>query len=678
MKPIAWTSPIPLGQDSRSPTKRRSRIRQNLRRNSDEFRYKNLKRAIAITLAIAGAFVGCQPDLSSTYTVEVVDYQRPTFSNELSFVDDVLADKNPIFDPTLIDSRTIRGWSLNSSAAVIQLDSPLLRPDQETDIDLFSLLPSYAIAMQRAKRLGTFLPSANLIDGAAKPFDDGLCAALELAIFRGEVPGIPAAPMLVRTVFDKLAQDSAARPFLAVALELNGDSVPLSSVEREFADKFLREFQADQIRSKPIGFYTWTDELQRLWRFYRFLQQEFAERESRIPRAIAQVLQDDQGLRQQYETLIGFFGRLTNPPDSLDLTALMGNSIALDQLANEKGVANAAVSIFPSATSRENELFQRLFDLGVPQGTDLFITLIREIQNGKIDLQPGPNDGWYQYQVFALETLILPTRGEESPKLMLTADYKRRLVEAFKALMTKRRETHSRLLEAAKNSAEAMPEVLRPRLRVEPCVTFYLRTARAYAFLENVLVASVGEQQLQQLHRLGEGGASTLPLLEELRQIRERFYGLYLVSCDDIGLRPAFLADEPVDPPTAMAAALRWLDRLDSDPDLMNDTRVSIPIFDDRVHSETRLWATIGVRLARLDAKYARPPMLRSVDNPDGAWEKADDLELPSQEYLIPIDEHLEVILPGSVSLTREELRKICDQYQTRDAMQKALRTRSQ
>ncbi len=77
------------------------------------------------------------------------------------------------------------------------------------------------------------------------------------------------------------------------------------------------------------------------------------------------------------------------------------------------------------------------------------VTLIRRIRSGEVDLKPSTKpggDGWYQYQVYALETLLLPGRGQEKDKLLLTAEYKKRLVEAFKAMITTRRETHARQL----------------------------------------------------------------------------------------------------------------------------------------------------------------------------------------------------------------------------------------
>ena len=138
-------------------------------------------------------------------------------------------------------------------------------------------------------------------------------------------------------------------------------------------------------------------------------------------------------------------------------------------------------------------------------------TLIRRIRSGEVDLKPGDKDGWYQYQVYALETMLLPTRGQERDKLLLTASYKKRLVEAFKALITKRRETHVRESKVAKRrpapllrgrmqspaaaADRALPDVLPPhrpglRLSAEP------------------LLATAGKDRLAKLHGLKEGGTA--------------------------------------------------------------------------------------------------------------------------------------------------------------------------
>src|SRR5262245_3323939 len=160
--------------------------------------------------------------------------------------------------------------------------------------------------------------------------------------------------------------------------------------------------------------------------------------------------------------------------------------------------------------------------------------LVRRIRSGKVDLKPKADSGWYDYQVYALETFLLPEKGEERDRLLLTKNYKKRMLEAFKSLITKRRETHLRQLDhAASESAPRRPAIVQPRLRLEPCPTFYLRTARAYAFLANFLEASLGADTLRQIHGLTKDGERKANLFDELHEMRNLFYGLYLVSADD-------------------------------------------------------------------------------------------------------------------------------------------------
>ena len=52
---------------------------------------------------------------------------------------------------------------------------------------------------------------------------------------------------------------------------------------------------------------------------------------------------------------------------------------------------------------------------------------------------------------------------------------------------------------------------------MEPCPSFYLRTARSYDFLLNFLTAAVGEEGLTSLHGWKDGGERSKTLLEELR-----------------------------------------------------------------------------------------------------------------------------------------------------------------
>ena len=610
------------------------------------------------------------------YIIERTEYSERPLEDEPGLVDDRLSDRNPTFDETLIDTQPIGGWEINQSAAVIQLDCPSIKPD--TEQALLALHASYADAAQAAReqRLNP-LPSANMLDGAAKQFDDGLYAALDLACYQGALGISPAPPDFIKALLDKSPPGSAARPFLAGALHVAGIDVPLEAAEASARDAFLAEFERDRERSKPISFYIWTSELQEVWRFFRFLQFEFDEITGLdVPRAVAAVLDEDPGLLEQYRALNGFYGRLTNPLICLSVDALIGTEEDLATLADRYGARRKTVAIFPPSTSRETELFDRLFKMGLPADANVMLELIRAIRSGTVDLAPGEGDGWYQYQVHALETMLLPAKGQENEKLLLTATYKKRLVEAFKALVTKRRETHARqLAPAATEAAPATPlrdRAVCPRLRVEPCATFYLRTARAYAFLQDFLEATIGQERLNAMHGLTEDGSRAPDLASELDSMRSRFYGFYLIACEDIGMRPQFIEGEPVDESASKAAALSWLDTWPDDPDLVCDTRVAIPIVIDPMRQVTRLWATIGVRLAKLDASYARPPKVRPKGE-SGPWQDVEGYQLDESHYVIPVDEFVEFEIRGSNALTRAELRAICDRYTTKEEILEAL-----
>src|SRR5262249_16503034 len=155
-----------------------------------------------------------------------------------------------------------------------------------------------------------------------------------------------------------------------------------------------------------------------------------------------------------------------------------------------------------------------------PPDVDLMRALVRSIRSGKVDLKPDATSGWYDYQVYALETFLLPSKGEEGDKLLLTKEYKKRMLEAFEVLIVKRRETHSRQLAMVKGAAAPKDLTIKPRLRVEPCPSFYLRTGRAYAFLANFLEATVGKSALQRLHGLNKEGERQPDLYAELHSMR--------------------------------------------------------------------------------------------------------------------------------------------------------------
>jgi hypothetical protein len=588
--------------------------------------------------------------------------------------DDRLQDRTPpTFDPTVVDSRPPGSGRLNASAAVLRLDvlprTAQERPGAET------LYPSYAEAVAAAPPQSELLPSVNLLDGLCKQFDDGLVAALDLAYYRGLQGRLLGHVELLRRLHARLLPQGEAAAFVAAGLELAG--VRIEGSDHGLRWKWLQQFLDNELASKPIGFYTWTPELTAAFRFLRFFQHEFPAEELDIPRALAAVLQKDAGLLADYRKAVAFYARLTNPPVCLSLAdlgpAASGN---LEGLCRDRKVTHRTVAVLPPSTSRETVLFEKLFPSGLPANANLMQTLVRRIRSGEVDLRPGPDSGWYERQVYALETLLLPTRGEEGDKLLLSSAYKKRTLSAFQALLTKRRETHVRQLavpfSCGASVVQSAPEVVvKPRLRVEPCPSYYLRTARAYAFLANFLESGVGGDTLRTLHGLRQGGQRSLDLAAELRLFRDRFYGLYLVSAEDVGLKPAFARGEEVDAGRYYREATAWLAKLWQEPDLAVDTRVLVPIFADGQRQVTRVWATLGVRLVRLDARYEAPPSIQA--RPGEEWERVGGSRLEDAQYLIAVDEFVEAELHGLRVPGREEFRALCERSKTKDAILAAL-----
>ena len=520
----------------------------------------------------------------------------------------------------------------------------------------------------------TLLPSANMIDGAAKQFDDGLYAAVDLACFRGELGLSPAVPQWVAAVFSHLPAKSPARPFLAAALELGGEKTPAGDVNQQEKAKWLADFEQDKAASKPIGFYTWTPELQRTWRFYRFLQHEFDAEHLAIPRDVAAVLKDHADLLKQYRAINAFYGRLTNPLICLPVDALIDATQDVAALAKQRGASHATVALFPPSTSRETELFERLFprrparrrqldghaDPPHPLGRSgpetehktrrRRLVSVSGLRTGN-PAAAGPRPGKGQA---ASDGRVQETarRGIQGHDYHAAGNARKAIAKSAKC----GRETVVGRRSVAPAANRAVCDVLsphRPRVRL----------------LQNFLQSAVGRQRLEKLHGLKQGGTREATLDAELDALVRRFYGFYLLACEDIGMRPQFLPDEPVDQAAARSEALKWLENID------DRSRLGLrhPRFGaDRhrsVRGKTRLWATVGVRLAHLDASYARPPRVRPKGE-KGEWKEVEAYQLGSSHYVIPVVEFAEFELTGSNALSSRgiprHLRSVFDQGRDR------------
>jgi hypothetical protein len=636
-----------------------------------------------VVVLVAGAAVvavllrlACQREVS----VERRDVEPARSRFEL-FQDDEVAAKTPPFEAALVDSRPFGEpgnlWQVNASAAVIRLD---IR-DIEDEPELLELRRSYADAVRDLRPEATLLPSLNLLDGKAKQFDDGLYSALDTHVASGRT-ALPDLPALLRSLLDQLPEEGEAAAWVRGGLAVGGVEVEAGKPLSSAAAAFVHGFDADPIASRPTGFYTWSDRLQRTFRMLRYFQKGWTRREG-APSEIAAVLADHPETSSRYERLLDFYAHLANPFDALTFADLAEPATArkpLDVLWAERGLApkpdGPTVHLLPYSHARDTALFNELYGPRLPDGAELMLELVKAIRDGRLDLAPRPESGWRDYQLFALETFLLPERGVESEKLVLTRRYKERLLQAFEALVTKRRETHARQDSMAGGLLSAPPPTthLVPRLRVEPNPTFYLRTARAYAFLQAYLESVAPASLWRELVGLKETGRRSLPLADELDWMRRFFYGLHLVSCEDIGMRPGLLDGELADAAASQSLAEAWLSTWPEDADLDVDVRVCTPIFVDRVAGVTQHWCNLGLRAAKLQLAYARPPSWRPEPRQGaepGNWQVVSQLD--EATYVILVDEFAEVTHHALDVITREQLREIADRAKRKDAMIAAL-----
>ncbi len=298
-----------------------------------------------------------------------------------------------------------------------------------------------------------------VIHGAAKHANDGLYAAVEL----GQQTGLGDQVIGKRALLSDLAaalvaaRDDAsatqlpfleqAIAFIGAALQLGGGD--LASIPAEYYGAIhakVADFEADSGASRPIGFYTWDEELEQVFRQDRFLQSqhEFSDTlGSAFGRyvAIAAVLEQNAELSEAYQRVLSVYAGLTNPYVAYPMTALFDHVdglASLDQLEAVKSSFLAAnpvrfpcpeqypyLALLPASASKDTRLFNDLFCHSQPPAEITFMDiLINAIRDSVIDLTPDASSGWYDYQLHALETLLVPELALEADHLLLTASYK--------------------------------------------------------------------------------------------------------------------------------------------------------------------------------------------------------------------------------------------------------------
>jgi hypothetical protein len=514
-----------------------------------------------------------------------------------------------------------------------------------------------------------FAPAA-VLALKAKQFDDGLYAAVEVAADAG-LNHFPDRKTFLLGMLKALAHDSNqhAQAILAAAAELGGVKPPVDPAVAAEAAQVEQEFLADELRSKVIGFYTWNDELRRVFQRDRLLQTPL---EGKTPATYAAVMAHHADLFKAYTANLELAERLTNPFAHGDLRAAVA--------ALQQGRTPATWgSLFPPSRAAETDLVKKLFGgKNIPEGFNLADEMIKRLRAGTLSLRPTADSGWYDYESYALEPLAVPEKMPEARRLDLDESYRQELASLFKAGMALTRETHIKQLETPHivtampgRSEFRRPEIdISPGLMAEPAATYYLRRARSYGFVRKVLQNSFGSSGLQQMRRLTAAGPVNMPLDAELNMIEGLFYEAYGRVCGDLGMVPERDAKANAGQPFLAP----WLAALGQDPDLGQDIRAMVPLFYDEGRQMTKVWVVLGAYPQRLVVSYTQEPRLLGIKDAGGKVVSAGDVDVMFTREGHPLAHIATAEVYVKNILNRTEFRRLCDQKKTADAILASLR----
>lgn len=566
----------------------------------------------------------------------------------------------------------VRTIKIDRGTVVLDLSKQVLgleldRPDsQEDQKEVHPTLPkSYAVTLGVTPAIPAVFVSAAALSAKAKQFDDGLYAAIEIAAQRG------CGKFTGKLEFLKKAAAAVASPqvgaaWTTIAASLYFSDLDLSTCLAEEAalEGLLAAFKKDELRSKPIGFYRWSADLETIFRQDRLLQTPlFAGPDTdQLARAIA----SDATSAATYRAYLRLMSRLTNPLEGADLLGY------LETKAPE-------AKIFPSSRSHEKDLVVRLFgNRSIPDGFDLMREIVDRVRAGTLSLAPKEDSGFYDHQIYALESLIAPVRAEESSRVVGNEAYADHLVELFKSIYAAARETHAKQLSMAMcgmGFSSADHVIVAPELSAEPLPTYYARRAASYRFVRGVLDEAFGADAWRYLRRPTVDGPAVESLGIEIDRIEKIFDGAAAVVRRELG----FPIEDPSEPATAdaIAAFRSFAASTDRDPDLSRDARMMVPVFFDVERKKTKVWTHLGWTTRSLEVSFLSRPTVIDEPAPSvigslarrlGFAKRATSvIDFRSAYAAIATPVFAEIYVKKI--LDRDEFRRHCDRFKTKAAI---------
>ena len=520
----------------------------------------------------------------------------------------------------------------------------------------------------------TDLVSASVLAQKAKVFDDGLYAAVELAAQEG-AGRHPGKLALLASIGRTLA--GAARPEANEVQELvlgaarlgNVDVAGVPSAVETRVTRAVEAFLADESRSKPIGFYTWSQQLASIFQQDRMLQSKITDLAGID--VLANALCADAPTRAAYERHLELVSRLTNPFATADLRRYLEarDRDAVHQLEKD-------MRFLPPSIAHETEIVKKLYgDQPIREGFVLADEMIRRIRSREFDLEPRTESGWYDYQTWALEALVIPERMPEGQRLNLGDEYKQILLELFKGLLALTRETHIKQLEIplcgnASGVAKVHIEIV-PALTAEPLATFYLRRALGYRYIRDVVEDAFGSAELERLHRVTPDGPAPTSLAEDLHGIEALFLGAHVCASRELGLTPNAASGSEAWAREAADRFVDWARDRRADSDLSVDMRAMVPVFYDLRRRKTKVWVFLGWSSRPINVAFAQRPQATVVDRRDRPLRDQPYIDWGTLRAQLPYPVTAEVYVDRI--LDRNEFRRLCDDCSTRSEIMKRL-----
>lgn len=519
------------------------------------------------------------------------------------------------------------------------------------------------------------IPSASLMFHKARSLDSGVLATLDMAMCLGQNDRSVGLIQLVKDIFNALEKTDIARAYLAAALELAGHPVEVYPEEVARRNVWVTRYRTQRRDIyPPIDYYAWNKQLEQIYDFETFLQEDIPRRNWFMAAQIARALKKEENkeLLNRYRAILNGFDFLYMPRRTFTVEDLVGipvigDETIMDMFRRRPGMQLRIVFLSP-AWRREQIHFGEMLPLGVAPGLDPLTELTQRSMVGFVSFIPqSGRPGVEQFHSLALDSLISEQRSLESDKLLLTRVYRERLFHPYLAV--------DREIYESQRDEMIVPEPWKPTdegkvcptLRVEPVPQYYIRSARAYQYMNLVMGLILGEKTSKEIRRvLPDGSRHTEPMADEIARLTRLLFGMYIVTCEDLGMRPSFDTNDMIDAAQCKHEALEWIDHAFEDADAMEDARyMSPPIFvrpgdKNKVDQMVLTWCNLGVQLSKLRGTYAQTPQIKQPGE-NSIWTAPDPKLLGTARYILPNVHFATLELLSRGGLTTTQFREICD-----------------